>query len=81
MKTTLDIPDVLFREAKLAAAREGTTLRAVVTRALEAELAHAGAPPSWRRVFGGMKHLHGETEAVNRAVANEFEQIDPEAWT
>ena len=83
MKTTLDIPDALFREAKLTAAREGTTLRAVVTRALEAELTQRGqpgAPRPWHRVFGALNHLHAETEAVDRAVADEFEQIDPDAW-
>ena len=71
---------LLVREAKLAAAREGTTLRAVVTRALEAELAQTGAAPAWRLVYGGLKHLHQEREAVERAVEDEFEKIDPNAW-
>jgi hypothetical protein len=34
MKTTLDITDPLLREAKQLAAREGTTLRALVERGL-----------------------------------------------
>lgn len=34
MKTTLDIADPLLREARKLAAREGTTLRALVERGL-----------------------------------------------
>lgn len=83
MKTTLEIPDALFREAKMVAAREGTTLRAVVTRALEAELVErgqAGEAPAWRRAFGGLSHLRGETASVERAIEDEFEGIDQDAW-
>ena len=35
MKTTLDIPDVLFRKAKSKAAERGQTLREFVSDALE----------------------------------------------
>ena len=84
MKTTLDIPDPLFREAKMVAAREGITLRAVVTRALQAELqrgGHAGeTPPPWRRVFGGLRHLRHERDVVDGAIEEAFEQIDESAW-
>ncbi len=34
MKTTLEIPDALFRDAKKRAAEEGVPLRAIVERAL-----------------------------------------------
>lgn len=36
MRTTIEIPDALFRRAKQAAAAEGVTLREVVVRALRA---------------------------------------------
>jgi hypothetical protein len=39
MKTTLEIPDGLFREAKAAAARKGQPLRELVTEAIRAKLA------------------------------------------
>ena len=83
MKTTLDIPDGLFREAKIVAASEGTTLRAVVTRALRAELGRSAeerALPSWRQAFGGLGHLKKEGHVVNRAIEEAFETIDDEAW-
>ena len=41
MKTTLDLDDALLIEAKAAAARRRTTLRAIVEHALRRELAPA----------------------------------------
>lgn len=49
MKTTLDIADPLFRDAKRRAAEEGITLRALVERALRAHL--AGKPGAKRRRY------------------------------
>lgn len=39
VKTTLELPDALLRRAKVAAALMDTTLKDLVTRALERELA------------------------------------------
>jgi hypothetical protein len=39
MKTTLDLPDDLLREAKVVAARRKTTLKDLVTRSLRAKSA------------------------------------------
>jgi hypothetical protein len=38
MRTTLEIPDTLFRKAKLRAVEEGVPLKTVVVRAIEREL-------------------------------------------
>jgi hypothetical protein len=38
MKTTLEIPDALFRQAKSAAAEQGIPLRALVSEALAEKL-------------------------------------------
>ncbi len=35
MKTTIELPDPLFRQAKVLAARRGTTLRALVVEGLQ----------------------------------------------
>jgi hypothetical protein len=42
MRTTLDIPDALFKQAKHKAVSEGVPLKTVVERALQKEV--AGAP-------------------------------------
>lgn len=44
MKTTLEIPDPLFRDAKKRAAEEGVALRVLVERALREHLAAAKRP-------------------------------------
>lgn len=44
MKTTIELPDELFREAKATAARRGTALKQLVREALEEKLAREGAP-------------------------------------
>jgi hypothetical protein len=49
MKTTIDIPDELFREAKARAAMEGIKLKDLVADALRAKL-HPGTHQKRRRV-------------------------------
>ena len=82
MKTTLEIPDAIFRRAKSAAAEEGIALREFVTEAVKEKLAanakSAGKP--WLKHVGKLKHLHKETERINRVIEEEFERIDPEEW-
>ncbi len=48
MKTTVEIPDPLFREAKAYAARNSIPMRAVIERGLRAAL-HGPKPVSNRR--------------------------------
>jgi hypothetical protein len=38
MKTTIDIPEPLYRKAKIRAVKQGTSLKALVLKALEHEL-------------------------------------------
>lgn len=44
MKTTIELPDDLFREAKATAARRGTALKQFVREALEEKLARECGP-------------------------------------
>ena len=38
MRTTIDLPDALYKEVKATAARRGMSLRALITEAVEHEL-------------------------------------------
>ncbi len=44
MKTTIDLPDALYRRAKIRAAERGTTLRALLTESLEVHLLQPAGP-------------------------------------
>jgi hypothetical protein len=83
MKTTLELPDPLFRKAKATAAERGQSLKEFVTEALRDKLAlpadrtHANEP-EWMRGFGKLKRLHKETVRVQSVVDEEFEVIEPE---
>jgi len=56
MRTTVDLPTPLFRRAKARAAQRGETLRALLTRAVEAEVGAAPAAPSkWHHPDGRVK--------------------------
>ena len=45
MRTTIDIPDPLFRRVKTKAAMEGTSLKNLIARFIEQGLAGHGQPP------------------------------------
>ena len=82
MKTTLEIPDPIFRRAKSVAAQRGIPLRAFVTEAVEEKL-EAGVKREekpWVSLAGGLKHLHKETTRINRIIKSEFEEIEPGDW-
>lgn len=82
MKTTVELPDALFRRAKAEAASEGKSLKEFFAEALTDRLrkkAAAGAKP-WEAAFGGLRHLHSETRRIERVIAAEFEAIDEDEW-
>lgn len=81
MKTTIEIPDPLFRKAKSRAAERGTTLKTLVTEALQEKLA-AGktrpGEPAWMQGFGKLRRLRNETARVQARIEQAFEEIEPE---
>ena len=85
MKTTIELPEALFRRAKTTAVQEGVTLKQLLTEALESRLdvrtsARNGkaASPRWMRAYGALRHLRRERKAIERAIESEFEKIEPE---
>jgi hypothetical protein len=81
MKTTLDIPDPVFRRAKATAAERGQALREFVTEALQDKLASRQAAVDlapWMKGFGQLRALHRETAKIQRAIDQEFDVVEPE---
>ncbi len=81
MKTTLEIPDRLFRRAKSAAAERGIAFRELVTEALAEKLsAPARGSKPWMKSFGALRDLGPETARIQRIIDKEFGRIEPEDW-
>lgn len=80
MKTTLEIPDVLFRRAKSVAAERGIPLRQLVTEAVQEKLKATSQERPWMRHLGKLKHLRSERKRIDKRVEEAFEQIDREVW-
>ncbi|MBG7606526.1 MAG: hypothetical protein IZT59_00615 [Verrucomicrobia bacterium] len=84
MKTTLEIPDDLFREAKAKAAMRGIPFRQIVTEALaekfnpKANVPVSAATPPWMQGFGALSALHDESERIDAIIRSEFATIEAE---
>lgn len=83
MKTTLEIPDLLFRKAKSKAAERGQTLKQLVTEALQEKLATRTdnarpGEPGWMQGFGKLRRLRKETQRIQARIDKQFEVIEPE---
>jgi hypothetical protein len=82
MKTTLEIPDAIFRRAKATAAERGQALREFVTEALQEKLSArrsaAAEGPPWMRGFGRLRPLRRETARIQRAIDKDLDVVEPE---
>jgi hypothetical protein len=61
MRTTIDLPDALFRRTKAQAAMRGSSMKDLIVRAVEREVdapAPRGADRSPRRMKLPLIHLH-----------------------
>jgi len=82
MKTTLEIPDTIFRRAKSKAAEQGIPLRQFVTEAVKDKLktAPSVSQKPWMKHMGKLKDLHKETVRINKVIEEAFEEVDSEMW-
>ena len=82
MKTTLEIPDELFRMAKATAASSGVSLKNFITEALQSKLAANSSTASkpWVKHYGSMRHLTSERPLIEARIAEEFESIPAAEW-
>ncbi len=76
MKTTLEIPDVLFRRAKSAAAEQGVPLRELVCEALAEKLHRPVCDKPWMNTFGKLRDLRKESARIARIIEAEFDTVD-----
>ncbi len=91
MKTTVELPDDLYRKVKSEAALQGKTVKSFFLEAVQSKLAQASSSvpvvqldrekqdePGWRAVFGA-----ADPEAiaeVQSIIDEEFSTIDYAAW-
>lgn len=83
MKTTIEIPDVLFRKVKSKAAERSQTLKEFVSEALQEKLTAKrstgrSGEPEWMQGFGTLRQLHRETGRIQRRIHEAFEVVEPE---
>jgi hypothetical protein len=83
MKTTIEIPDLLFRRVKSKAAERSQTLKEFVSEALQEKLASRrgtarSGDPEWMQGFGKLRHLHRETARIQERIREAFEVVEPE---
>jgi hypothetical protein len=81
MKTTVEIPDAIFRRAKSVAAERRMPLRALITEALAKKLrGEDGDPKPRMAAFSKLRHLRRETATgkINLMTEEQFEQIEAE---
>jgi hypothetical protein len=82
VKTTLEIPDDLFREMKAAAALRGVKLRDFVSDAISGHLARMKRADSrWsQRLPPPPKVPKSEMKRIHQLIQEESERIDGEDW-
>jgi hypothetical protein len=82
MKTTLEIPDAIFRRAKAKAGEQGVPLRQFVSQAVAEKLgAKSRAPEKTKlKLAGRLRRLRKETARINTLIGQEFEKIEPDEW-
>lgn len=89
MKTTVEIPDTLYRQLKARAALQGQTVKDFLVEAVRAKLAKDTTKPAknkaksqgktgWRAAFGAADPK--DVAEVQRIIDEEFSRVDPEGW-
>ena len=85
MKTTVQIPDSLYRQLKARAALKGQTIKDFLVEAVRAKLLSDNAKPNSKRKKTGWEAAFGAADPkdvaeLQRIIDEEFSKIDPDAW-
>src|SRR5207244_6910565 len=76
LKTTVDIPESLLREAKALAASQGRTLRDFVAEAMNEKLqVHVSGKKPWMKHFGALSKLRKENRRIEKVIEKELETV------
>ena len=85
MKTTIELPDSMFRQAKALSAARGITLKRFFSEALEEKLGRCAEDrnatnekPPWMAGFGALSDIRDENRRVLELIEDEFERLSPE---
>jgi hypothetical protein len=82
MKTTLDVPDSLYRQIKARAALKGQTIRSFFLDAIQDKLRvereGSDKTTGWRSVFG--KANKDDISQLQQLLDDDFSAIDTEEW-
>jgi len=70
MKTTLEIPDSIFRRAKALAAEQGIPFRQLVADAVEEKVRarQANGRKPWIKLAGRLRPLRKDSARINRVM-------------
>jgi len=74
VKTTIDLPDPLFRRAKATAAAKGQTLKTFISNSVEQSLRNEER--DWRAVLKDLPHVDKETLETIRLRVEESDRDD-----
>ena len=85
MKTTIELPNAKFRQAKILAIARGVTLKRFFTEALDEHLRRCNgklgagkAEAPWMAGFGALLDLADENRRILGVIKQEFETVAPE---
>ncbi len=82
MKTTLEVPDSVYRQVKARAALKGQTVKAFVLDAIQDKLRTEAdqrkQTKGWQSVFG--KAPKDDVAELQKILDEEFSGIDAESW-
>jgi plasmid stability protein len=82
MKTTVELPDTLYRRVKSRAAMNGQSVKAFLLEALRDKLVRdrssANGESGWKAVFGAARA--DDVAEVQRIIDAEFSRVDPDDW-
>ena len=85
VKTTIELPDAMLRQAKILAAARGVTLKRFSIEALEEQFRRCASELHTRQSeaprmdgFGALSDLSDENRRVRHVIEQEFETLAPE---